>query len=54
MRLLLATESERLDSVRRVTGSDDDAARSIVVIMRGNLVGGEKEGEGRVRWSMRD
>jgi hypothetical protein len=33
MRLLFATESERLASVRRATGSDDDAARSSVVIM---------------------
>jgi hypothetical protein len=47
IRLLLATESERLASVRRATGSDDAAARSSVVIMRRNFVRGGGEG-GRV------
>ena len=40
MRLLFATESERLLRVRRATGSEDDAARSIVVIMGLNFVRG--------------
>jgi len=48
MRLLLATESERLASVRRATGSDVAAARSNVVTMRRVFVRGGKEG-GRVQ-----
>ena len=44
MRLLLATESERLASVRRATGSDAAAARSNVVIIRRDFIRG---GEGR-------
>jgi hypothetical protein len=46
IRLLFATESERFASVRRETGSDDDAARSSVVIMRRNVVGLKRGGEG--------
>ena len=45
MRLLLATESERLASVRRVAGSENDAARSNVVTMRRRVV--EREGKGQ-------
>ena len=41
MRLLLATESERLASERRVAGSENDAARSKVVTMRRRVEGGE-------------
>ncbi len=50
IRLLLATESDRLASVRRATGSDDAAVRSSVVIMRRNFARGGKERgrEGRV------
>jgi hypothetical protein len=44
MRLLFATESERLARVRRATGSDDDVARSSVVIMGRNF------GEDEERW----
>ncbi len=48
MRLLLATESERLASVRRVAGSENDAARSNVVTMRRRVVGRiEREGQGQ-------
>jgi len=46
MRLLLATESERLVSVRRAAGSDAAAARSNVVIMRQYFMRGRKEGGG--------
>ena len=48
MRLLLATESERLASVRRATGSDAAAARSNVVTMRRDFMRGGEEG-GRVQ-----
>ena len=46
MRLLFATESERFASVRRETGSDDDSARSSVVIMGRNVVGLKKRRRG--------
>ena len=39
MRLLLATESERLANVRRAAGSENDAERSNVVTMRREAVG---------------
>ena len=44
MRLLLATESERLASVRLVAVSENDAARSKVVTMRRRVEGEEGEG----------
>jgi hypothetical protein len=46
MRLLLATESERLANVRLAAGSENDAARSNVVTMR-RRVEGEREREGK-------
>lgn len=48
MRLPLATESERLASVRRATGSDAAAARSNVVIIRRDFLRDGK-GMGRVQ-----
>ena len=53
MRLLLATESERLANVRRVAGSENDAARSNVVTMRRRVEGGEG-GRERGKELMRD